>query len=183
MHSPRFCSPQRRCGVTMWAPWGLMRTYSPYMGHPALHSCADLSVYCYLPNSLLIATLLLPIYKPALLFLVTPPLFCELAPSSPACSLFAVTGLIQIVLSGSASCFGFTSITLQKSINRTDKEATLHIPHTCSFTRQEAFPGKAVFHLHPLLWVLTGRSTFFSNRNSRRMAALDWSSEEQRCVH
>lgn len=148
MHSPRLCSPRCRCGVTMWAPWGLMRTYSPYMGHPALHSCADLSVYCYLPNSLLIATLLLPIYKPALLFLVTPPLFCELAPSSPARSLFAATGFIQIVLSGSASCFGFTSITLQKSVNRRDKEATLHIPHTCSFTRQEALPGKVVFHLH-----------------------------------
>lgn len=33
------------------------------MHHPAMHSCTDLSVYDYLLNTPLIATLLLPSYK------------------------------------------------------------------------------------------------------------------------
>lgn len=65
------------------------------MDHPVQHSCTDLSVYCYLLNSLPIATLLLPCYKPALLFffihsllLFTSLLIFELLPSFPTHSLF-----------------------------------------------------------------------------------------------
>ena len=79
------------------------------MGHPTPHSCTDLSVYCYLLNSLLIATLLLPSYKPALLFFLFVPslLIFDLLPSFPTPSLFAGSGFIQIILSGFNSLFWF----------------------------------------------------------------------------
>lgn len=69
-HNPALASSLFNAGAVslFWAPWGLIRTHGPYMGHPTPHSCTDLSVYCYLLNSLLIATLLLPSYKPAQLF-------------------------------------------------------------------------------------------------------------------
>lgn len=88
-----------------WPPRGLIGTRGPYMGHPTPHSCTDLSVYCYLLNSLLIATLLLPIYKPTLLFF-QPLLRCSL-PSSRTPSLSAVSGFIQIISSGFTSLFWF----------------------------------------------------------------------------
>lgn len=83
------------------------------MDHPAAHSCTDLSVYCYLLNSLLIATLLpLPSYKPALLFSLFFPLLASLLIlvsllSLPTPAVFVLPGFIQIMLSGFTSLFWF----------------------------------------------------------------------------
>lgn len=85
------------------------------MGHPAQHSCTDLSVYCYLLNSLPIATLLLPCYKPALLFFSFIPccflLLCwslNYSPPFPLIPFFELSGFIQICfLSGFTSLFWF----------------------------------------------------------------------------
>lgn len=85
------------------------------MGHPAQHSCTDLSVYCYLLNSLPIATLLLPCHKPALLFFSFIPccflLLCwslNYSPPFPLIPFFELSGFIQICfLSGFTSLFWF----------------------------------------------------------------------------
>lgn len=64
----RLFFPECRCCVAVWTPWGLIKTHHPYMHHPATHSCTDLSVYNYLLNTPLIATLLPHSYKPTVSF-------------------------------------------------------------------------------------------------------------------
>lgn len=113
-----------------------MRICNPYMGHAAPHSCADLSVYCYLPNSLLIATLLLPVYKLALLFSVLPPLFSQSLLFSPPFS--TTLGFFRSARVALLFCFGSTGIAAWLSVNRIHKGEMQHVLQTRSSTRHKA---------------------------------------------
>lgn len=148
-----------RCCVTIWAPWGLIRTHSPYMDCPTLHSCTDLSVYCYLLNILLIATLLLPCYKPALLFFFFHSFHAVfyfsvdlwITPILSHSMLFAVLGFIQILLSGLPLCFGLTWVTLRTSVDKRNTIYPTCLLFHCTAKRTFSAPwylGKSVFHLH-----------------------------------
>lgn len=120
------------------------------MGHPTPHSCTDLSVYCYLLNSLLIATLLLPIYKPALLFFLSR----SLNRSHPRWLLLFLRSLglfrsSRVVL---PLCFGLTRVTPRKSVNRLAKRNTCIFNFTCFSTRQ---PRGLSLHLHKKKYFLS----------------------------
>lgn len=153
------------------------------MDHPVQHSCTDLSVYCYLLNSLPIATLLLPCYKPALLFFFSfiPCCFLLLcwslnySPPFPLIPFFELSGFIQICfLSGFTSLFWFDPGYSAETCKQTGlkkptvytacmlfhwrKVLTVHL-HWKLFLLFFYWHWQNNLHLPLSWWVLSGRSS------------------------